>query len=145
MICFSSPNRPPQFANGPPWISSMNGYFRDGSNPGGLMIQPCIFRPSFDELYEISSTWPSDRPESRSVLSDVSVRAVAPAAPAVTATCDGTVGVLSVNATVPSRATEKLPPLYALDPEPRLPTTVRNVPSSAKSPTLVLPRSSYCT
>src|ERR1035437_10762947 len=100
--------------NGPPWISRMNGYFRDGSKPGGLMIHPWMCRPSFDELYEISSTWPSDRPESRSVLSDVSVRAVAPAAPVVTATCEGTVGVLGVKATMPSRATEKLPPLYAL-------------------------------
>src|ERR1043166_5569860 len=117
----------------------MSGYFRPGSKPGGLMIQPWIFRLSFDDVYQISSTWPSVRPASRPALSEVRMRGGPAGVARITATSDGTLGVLVVNAMLPSLATEKLPPPDALPAPPRLLATILCEPSSANNASLVLP------
>src|SRR6266705_2977304 len=42
-------------ANGPPWISRINGYRFPGAKAGGLTTHPCTRVPPL-ELYQISST-----------------------------------------------------------------------------------------
>src|SRR5690348_140326 len=51
----------------------MSGYFFLASKPGGLMIQPWIFMPSFVG-YQNSSTWPNVLPARMSSLTAVSCR-----------------------------------------------------------------------
>src|SRR4026209_2221987 len=56
---------------GPPWISRISGYFREGSKEGGLTTQPCTLAPPL-EVYQSSSTSPSRVPLNRSALTSVS-------------------------------------------------------------------------
>src|SRR5215467_14276828 len=55
---------------GPPWISSISGYFLLGSKPGGFTIQPWILRLSFD-VYQNSSVCASCLPSSTSSFTAV--------------------------------------------------------------------------
>src|SRR2546426_2440982 len=94
---------------GPPWISTINGYFLEGLKSGGLMIQPCIFLLSRDDSYQISSTCPGRFCASRSALRVV--MALAEGLPRVpTAMSPGTSGRVYVVANAPLRATEKALP-----------------------------------
>src|SRR5688500_2552281 len=69
----------------------MNGYFRDGSNDGGLTIQPWILRPS--KLgYQISSGSGSESWPNNSSLNVVSFFVPAPAAVSTTCRSPTTVG-----------------------------------------------------
>ena len=56
---------------GPPWMTSIIGYSREGSNPGGLMTHPWIARPSCDDSAQICSTSPSVTPDNTSPLASV--------------------------------------------------------------------------
>src|SRR4051812_4686450 len=108
----------------------MRGYFFDGSNAGGLTIQPWTFRLSLEDSYQISSTFPSSRAPRRSSFTAV-IGFSDGLASVPTAMSPGTSGRERVAAKFPFAARLKdAPPAYALRDEPMLPVSFFTTPSS---------------